>query len=357
MSFFSRNCCFYSILILFFSLYWFVLTPLLWVHLLKPVRYDPKNNGIFWCATLFVFILLLIIMFLIKRCWCGGKSDKKKKNMKKNEKNNKKVEATQFVNAFDQSKTCPLPIPPLSSSTTKIKNNKLPPSFFRNENEVTQETSIEIISQTSSSGGGGGDCDGGEKSPMTPRELFFKELIQQDGGNTKYGSTQLNNHQISQDGYESETSRASKGRSSHLMKYDELYTTHKDLYEFILEKNRCGTVYGSKTGGRDFDRDMCKHFIEKEREISVNLDEKPIIVCSEVHAPPKIREIQQQQSIVVPIPQPSCDVRRLTLKSEIFIPIEIQVQPEVVEGPTNIIYHHYDYDGTSDVNDVFIDCD
>lgn len=67
---------FFIILAIIFSIYWFVLFPLLWVYL-KPVIIEtgildskPKFwiPSIFWCSALIVFVILLMILWLCMCC-------------------------------------------------------------------------------------------------------------------------------------------------------------------------------------------------------------------------------------------------------------------------------------------------
>lgn len=69
----SKSRVFFIILAIVFSVYWFVLFPLLWVYL-KPVIVDGDGDSkfwttsIFWCSALLIFVLLILTLWFCVYC-------------------------------------------------------------------------------------------------------------------------------------------------------------------------------------------------------------------------------------------------------------------------------------------------
>lgn len=227
---FGGKCCFYIFVLLIFCIYWFVITPLLWICVKDRYKQQPKQfhdnwQFIYWLIAFIVFVVILLVPSIIATFCCDVKRKKRsdqtyfcdvviKEVEVKDEKPkpairnlNKDVEIIEMEQIHQQK---------IPSEPVVLRDNKTIKIPLR----TRKVDSIEISTQTDEDHGFYGSL----RSPITPREQFFFSNRYSARGPSLSGDSTFCNYALTPKVH------------SKLIKDEELLETNKDLYNFMNKK-------------------------------------------------------------------------------------------------------------------------
>lgn len=274
----NQTCLFISYLTILFAVYFLILTPLLYIHLDPkfPTGEKTAYRVGYWCTALAVYLIILIVSLLIVKF-------RRSRNIQPP---TDTVE-TYRSNSRDHLLAAATITEPTESSCNGsiVALRKTEPIYVNGTDRRPQLKSIEIGCQTESILL--------PKTPLTPREKYFFDIMRDGTEPQRYSSTPPRGPYI----------------STKLFTEDDLYVNHKDLHRFLAQKESTTTEEQQELQKL---KKLNERFLNEERTACGD-EETKRTSKDFYYVPPAIPVVE---------PMHSADKgARETLKSEVFIEV------------------------------------